>query len=140
MHKITVKLQKDMSFIPSNSFDKILIEKELKINNIYAIRITKGRSYHSLGLYWLILKAYSYVRYSDDSYDKYLHSVFKRAYFGVRKIVNPLTKKIEEIEQSISFEKLDEVEFKKYLSFLINKLNENGIDYIEMIKNYREVL
>ena len=138
MLKITAKLRNDLSFIPSNSYDRMLIEREMKVNDNYNLKITKGRSYRSNGLYWMILKAYSYIRYGDDNLDKYLHSVFKRAYFGEKMIINPLTKKAEFVAASTAFDKLDETEFKKYLSFIIDKLYEAGIDYNVMIRNYQE--
>lgn len=85
------------------------------------------------------MKAYSYVRYGTDNFDKYLHSLFKKAYFGVFHVKNPFTGEKDEFENSISFDSIDEIEFKKYLSFIVDKLNENGVDCDELIRNYKEV-
>jgi hypothetical protein len=142
MHSFTAKLEDNLMFNPSNSMDKYIIEKDLKIGEHYKIKVTKGRSLISLGEYWLIMKAFSYYRFKgDDTLDKYLHSVFKRAFFGAKEVVNPITKKTEQVEPSISFDKLpDEVKFKEYLKFVKDKLKEFDVDSKELISDYKGVI
>lgn len=49
MYKITAKLQSNITFNPANSYDKYIIEKELKVGEHYVLKITKARSIKSLG-------------------------------------------------------------------------------------------
>jgi len=141
LHSFTAKLEDNLMFNPSNSMDKYIIEKDLKIGEYYKISVSKGRSLKSLGFYWVLLKAFSYYRFhGDDNYDKYLHSVFKRSYFGTKEVINPITKKIEQIDPSIAFDSIDEIKFKEYLTFVINKLKEFDVDADKLISDYKGVI
>lgn len=139
MHEITAKMGKDnygYYFRPTNFNDQFLCEKKLKNGNIFRIKVTEGRSLKSLGYYWLLMNAISYYR--QDGSEQYFHNLFKKMYFGYKQVLNPFTCEIDQEIQSVAFDKIDEIEFKKYLNFIVEKLNELGLGDQELINNYKK--
>lgn len=142
MYKFTAKLKfdrinKNVFFEPTNHPDKLFIVKDLTEGEIYNIKVTKGRSLKSLGKYWLICSA---IGYYENLPDECIHNFLKKEYFGYKIVKNPFDNNSEIYIPSIAFDKMDEVEFKKYLTFVINKLKEIGIDVDELISEYKDVM
>ena len=129
------KLDNYCNFVPADEYIYSVIKNRFKTGDLYRLTIKKPRSLHSLGKYWLLLQA---IEYFHGGTDQYWHEQFKIAYFGAIEVRNFLTNEIQKIpKQSIAFEKLDEIEFKKYLTFVFEKLNEQGVDGNQLIGEFK---
>jgi hypothetical protein len=140
MHKITCQLKFDrekgiLYFKPSNFADNLLIEKKFKEDDFFNVKITKGRTLKKLGEYWLIMSAFTYYR-SEGSPELW-HRLFKQEYFGYKEVLNPFTGENEKQVESTAFDKMDELQFVEYLTWIKDKLLEFGIDSYDMISNYK---
>lgn len=133
MHRITAKINNEGVIIPSNYYDRIIVS-ELAGNDIYVVEIKKGRKINSLGKYWLLMSAFAYYRNSGSK--EFWHNELKKMFFGFSKIENPFTGEISHDVESISFEKMDEIRFQEYLTWIFEKMFEIGIDGNELINNY----
>lgn len=126
MQRITIKVNGKGEIIPTSNYDKQYLLQNVKIDEVYSCKITKGRSYKSLGLYWLICQGMAF-HFKGNS--EMWHWCFKNTLLPKQEIYNPLTKQKELHVSSINFEKMDELSFKKYLNEVIELLIEKGIDY-----------
>lgn len=136
MHEIHLKLKPDWTFETTNSDDLCLVQDNLSVGEIYKAKPRKPRSLTSLGKYWLLMSAVTFFR---DGSENYWHEQFKKMYFGFHEIVDFMTGEKRTIAaKSISFDgDIDEVEFKKYLSFCFEKLAEFGLDGEKLIMEYK---
>lgn len=140
MTEVTTELKFDrlndkVYFEVTNYYEKIMVINKLKEGGVYKNKITRGRRHRSLGYYWLLVTALGYFQGVSE---EYYHNQFKKMYFGAIEVNNIVTGEIEQTTKSISFDKMDEIEFKEYLSFVCNKLEELGIDPYEIIDNYKK--
>ena len=138
MHKITIKINQNYDIIPTNTFDRYVMKEKLKPGIAYICKISKGRAIKVLGKYWLLMSAFAY--YQNQGSSEFWHNEFKKMYFGFIEVYNPLTGEVVKEVKSISFEKMEEIEFEEYLKWIEEKLVTIGIDASELIMNYKEVV
>ena len=100
-------------------------------------RIT--RKMESLAKYWLIMNALSY-HFPESEIDGKIYNLTKDDYHAIMKkkflhteTINSSFGSYEKL--SISFEKIDETEFRVYLNNVVNYITELGYDVEDLINN-----
>jgi hypothetical protein len=135
MNEIYLRKCPDGRFETTNHNDFIIVQEDFKNGEIYKHCITKPRKYNSLGKYRLLLRAIAYHRGFDE---EYWHDFFLCIRFGYEEKSNFITgEKVRRPLGRTNFERLDEIGFRNYLTFVFEKLIEFDLDGEQLISDYK---
>jgi hypothetical protein len=113
------------SFHPLTDDQLNKLSGKIKQNQVVELQVNHSRSLKSLGYYWTLMQKLS------DSFgelpDKW-HLYFKSILLPLDEFTNGITGERVLYPSSVSFEKMDETDFKRYLDDVINYCIENGVE------------
>jgi hypothetical protein len=113
------------SFHPLTEDQLSKLSGKLKPGQVVELQVNHRRSLQSLGYYWILMQKLS------DSYgetpDKW-HLFFKSIFLPLEQFTNGLTGERILYPSSVSFDKMDEGEFRNYLQSVIAYCIVNGVE------------
>lgn len=131
MQKITVVMNNNAEFIPSNIYDKKLAFDSLKVGKPYQCKLTNARILKHNSKYWLLLNA---LEFHTENNSAAWHLFFKSKFLPMVEFSFPSGKKIL-YPNSTAFDKMGQVEFDEYYKKVELFLNEKGYNIDDLI-NY----
>jgi len=127
--EISIKIDQNGTINPIDINDRKWLVSKLKQNKEYKCKITNSRNIKHLGLYWLTMKS---LQFHFGNTDIGWHMFFKELFLEPI-IFKTRSGEIKKYVNSISFEKMDQIQFDSYFAKIVDLLNQKGYSIEELI-------